>query len=218
MNNNMARISKIATACALASSFASSSAQQGNGDSFGEVVSFVDQHSKLLVLSDDSTGASIAVWPAMQGRVLTSSAEGPGGQSFGWVNRELIGSGKVEQHFNAVGGEDRIWVGPEGGQFSVFFAPGAPFDLDHWYTPAPLDTEPFNIVSQSRTSVTLRRDFSLTNYSGTKFKVRIDREVRLLSGSEVWRDLRLPVVSAVKVVGYQSENTLTNLGETSWGK
>jgi hypothetical protein len=218
MNNKMARFSKVATACALASSFASSAAQQGNGNSFGEVVSFVDQHSKLLILSDDFTGASIAVWPAMQGRVLTSSADGPGGQSFGWVNRELIGSGKVQQHFNAVGGEDRIWVGPEGGQFSIFFAPGALFDLDHWFTPAPLDTEPFNIINRSRTAVTLRRDFSLTNYSGTRFEVRIDREVRLLSDSEVWRDLRVSVVSGVKVVGYQSENTLTNLGKTTWSK
>jgi hypothetical protein len=64
----------------------------------------------------------------------------------------------------------------------------------------------------------LRRDFSLTNYSGTRFEVRIDREVRLLSDSEVWRDLRVSVVSGVKVVGYQSENTLTNLGKTTWSK
>jgi hypothetical protein len=221
MGDNMARIFKVAAACAVVSSVvASGSAQQGNGDSFGEVVSFVNQHSKLLVLSlsDDGSGASIAVWPAMQGRVLTSSAAGPGGQSFGWVNRELIGSGKVQQHFNAVGGEDRIWVGPEGGQFSVFFAPGTPFDLDHWYTPAPLDTEPFKIVDQTRTSVTFRRAFSLTNYSGTKFEVQIDREVRLLSDATVWRDLRVSPVSGVKLVGFESENKLTNLGETSWSK
>jgi hypothetical protein len=130
----------------------------------------------------------------------------------------LIASGKVQQHINAVGGEDRIWVGPEGGQFSVFFAPGAPFDLDHWYTPAPLDTEPFNVVSQTKTSVALRRAFSLTNYSGTKFEVQIDREIRLLPEAEVWRGLRAAAVNGVKVVGYESVNKLTNLGEASWSK
>ena len=216
MNNNMARLSRVAAACALVSSFASGSAQQENGNSFGEVVSFVNQHSKLLVLSDDRSGASIAVWPAMQGRVLTSSATGSGGQSFGWFNRELIASDKVQQHINAVGGEDRIWVGPEGGQFSVFFAPGALFDLDHWYTPTPLDTEPFNIVNQTKTSVLFRRVFSLTNYSGTKFEVQIDREVRLLSDAEIWHDLQVSAVSGVRVVGYESENKLTNLSKTSW--
>jgi hypothetical protein len=218
MNSNMAHLSRVAAACALLSSLASGSAQHENGNSFGEVVSFVNRHSNLLVLSDEGSDALIAVWPAMQGRVLTSSAAGTGGQSFGWVNRELIASGKIQQHINAVGGEDRIWVGPEGGQFSVFFAPGAPFDLDHWYTPAPLDTEPFNVVSQTKTSVTFRKDFSLTNYSGTKFEVQIDREVRLLSDAEVWRDLRVSAVRGIRVVGYESENKLTNLGETNWSR
>jgi hypothetical protein len=46
MNNKMPRLSKVATAYALASSCASSAAQQGNGNSFGEVASFVDRHSK----------------------------------------------------------------------------------------------------------------------------------------------------------------------------
>ena len=83
----------------------------------------------------------------MQGRVLTSSVAGANGFGYGWVNRELIASGKIAQHINAVGGEDRIWLGPEGGQFSIFFAPGVPFDLEHWFTPAPLDTDPYEIVS-----------------------------------------------------------------------
>jgi hypothetical protein len=150
--------------------------------------------------------------------VLTSSVAGPEGLSFGWVNHELIASGEIQPHINAVGGEDRIWVGPEGGQFSAFFAPGAPFDLDHWYTPAPIDTEPFDVVNESKTSVTFRRAFRLTNYSGAKFEVQIDRQVRLLSGKDIWSNLRVTTVSGVKVVGFESENKLTNLAATSWSK
>ena len=196
----------------------SASASHVNENSFGEVVSFVNRHSKLIVLSDESSGASIAVWPAMQGRVLTSSVSGPEGLSYGWINRELIGSGKIQQHFNAVGGEDRIWLGPEGGQYSIFFAPGVPFDLDHWYTPAPIDTEPFDIIGQSKNSVTFSRAFSLTNFTGTKFELRIDREVRLLSSERVWSNLGVASVSGVKVVGYESENKLTNLAAKSWSE
>jgi hypothetical protein len=193
------------------------SAQTAGPETFQSVVKLVDQQSKLIILSD-SDGASIAVWPAMQGRVLTSSAEGEAGHSFGFVNRSLIESGKAQPHMNAVGGEDRLWIGPEGGQFSIFFAPKAPFDLDHWYTPAPVDAESFNVVSQTKTSVALTKEFPLTNYSGTSFRVRIDREVRLLPADQVWHDLHMTQVPGVKVVGFESDNRMTNIALSSWSK
>lgn len=214
----MARFADIATAGNGDSFPVSAPAQSPAASSFGEVVGFVNQHSNLLVLSNDDSGASIAVWPAMQGRVLTSSAEGVQGLSFGWFNPELIGSGRREEHFNAVGGEDRIWVGPEGGQFSIFFAPGAPFDLDHWFTPPAIDTEAFELVSQTASSVVLRRVFDLTNYSGTRFDVQIDREVRILQDEEIWRDLQVAPLNGVRMVGYESTNRLTNAGSDSWSK
>jgi hypothetical protein len=185
--------------------------------SFEDVVSFVDQNSRLIVLSDDSSGASIAVWPDKQGRVLTSS-DNPKGPSYGWVNHDLIASGKVQQHFNPFGGEDRLWIGPEGGQFSVFFAAKAPFDLDHWYTPAPVDTEPFKVVGQTKSSVSLSSEFTLTNYSGARFHVRVDREVRLLTTEQVWSDLHVAKMPGVKLVGFESENKLTNLAASGWSK
>jgi hypothetical protein len=203
---------------AILTSARSSLLAQQTGDSFQDVVSFVNAHSKLILLSTDPNGAAVAVWPAMQGRVLTSSAAGMGGHSFGWYNRDLIASGKVQPHMNAVGGEDRLWIGPEGGQFSVFFAPGVPFDLDHWFTPAPIDTEPFDVIHQSKTAVGLRKAFQVTNYSGTKFDVQIDREVRLLSNEQSWSHLGIAPVPGVKVVGFESENRLTNLSPTSWNK
>lgn len=190
--------------------------QQGNANSFGEVVSFVNRHSQLLVLADARDEACIAVWPAMQGRVLTSTAAGAGGLSFGWINRELIASGMVLEHVNSVGGEDRIWLGPEGGQYSIYFAPGVPFDLEHWFTPAAIDTEAFEIVKQSAGTVSLRRDIHLTNYSATNFHVQIDREVRLLSNEQIWSGLKIVTVSGIKAVGYESENKLTNLDQVSW--
>lgn len=209
---------KLAIVCAAyATCLPLAVAQSSDKNSFGEVVSFVNEHSKLLILKSPG-GSEIAVWPAMQGRVLTSSAEGDAGRSFGWVNESLIASGKVQQHINAVGGEDRLWLGPEGGQYSIFFAPKAPFDLDHWYTPAALDTEPFQIASETPTQVSFARELDLTNYSGTHFHVRIDRTVRLLDRHQIQADLHSELPDSVKVVGYESENTLTNVAPAAMQK
>jgi hypothetical protein len=195
-----------------------SPAISGPKGSFGDDVRFVDAYAPLIVLSEPHTGAMIAVAPSMQGRVLTSSADGWNGRSFGWVNRELIASRQIQQHMNAFGGEDRVWVGPEGGQFSVFFAPHQPFDLAHWFTPAALDTEPFDVVNQSGVSAEFRKGLSLTNYSGNKFSVQIDREVRLLSDEEILEELKLVHLTGLKRVGYESINRLTNIGVQPWKK
>jgi hypothetical protein len=192
-------------------------AQVAAQGSFAEAVALVDKHSHAVVLSAEH-GASIAVWPAMQGRVLTSSVDGPSGRGFGWINRELIASGGVQPHMNAVGGEDRLWLGPEGGQFGIFFAPGAAFDLEHWFTPPPVDTEAFEVISQTRTSINLRKAFEVKNYSGTSFHVQIDRTVRLLPDEAIWRHLAMSPAMGVKVVGFESENRLTNVGPAPWIK
>ena len=94
-------------------------------EKFGGDLAFLQKHGEVVVLSDKAGNAKVAVSPKLQGRVLTSTASGPNGTSFGWLNRKLIASGKILPHFNPFGGEDRFWLGPEGGQFSVFFAKGS---------------------------------------------------------------------------------------------
>lgn len=123
--------------------------------------------------------------PAYQGRVMTSTAEGDGGMSFGWISYELIDSNREEEHFHAFGGEKRFWLGPEGGQFSIYFKKGDPFDFDHWYVPKALDSEPFILVSASKTEANLQREISLKNYAGFEFNLRISRNIRLLSKIEI---------------------------------
>ena len=185
---------------------------------FSEIVHTVSVVGPVAVLSDVHEQALVAVSPQLQGRVLTSSAEGWNGRSLGWVNEKLVASRQVQQHFNAYGGEDRIWLAPEGGQFSIFFAPHASFDLAHWYTPAPVDTEPFDVEQKSKASVSLKKDLALQNYSGAKFKIRVNREVKLLANDQVWEDLHIAPVSQVRVVAFESHNKLTNTGDAVWDK
>ena len=58
---------------------------------------------------------------------MTSTARGLKGRSYGWINHDLIASKEIQKQMNAYGGEDRFWLGPEGGQFSLFFKKGDPF-------------------------------------------------------------------------------------------
>ncbi len=185
---------------------------------FGGDVAFLQKHTEVVVLKDGSGNGQVAVLPAMQGRVMTSTATGPGGTSFGWINRELIASGETLAHMNPFGGEDRFWIGPEGGQFSIFFEKGVPFDLDHWQTPAPMDTEPFELVSKSQDSAVLRRTMKLSNYSGTTFNVQVDRQVRVLDREQALTHLGVPVGPSVKMVAFESDNRMTNVGTEPWNK
>jgi hypothetical protein len=185
---------------------------------FGEDVNFLRHHTDVIVLSDDSGKARLAVAPAYQGRVMTSTAQGEKGMSFGWINKELIASGKRQQHINAYGGEERFWMGPEGGQFAIYFAKGVPFDFEHWQVPAVIDTEPFEVVSRSRESASFRKQTHLANWSGTEFKIQIDRTVRLMSSKEAGAKLGIEEMNAVDVVAYQAESKITNTDASPWKK
>jgi hypothetical protein len=185
---------------------------------FGEDLTFLKKHTDIVVLTSKEGQAKVAVAPAWQGRVMTSSAEGDSGYSFGWINRKLIASGKEQLHINARGGEDRFWLGPEGGQFSIFFAKGAPFDLEHWFTPAPIDTMRYQLFSQSIDKALFTASFSLTNYSGTRFEIKVDRQVRILDSAEAWGKLGVNPNTNVKLVAYETNNEIANRGKTPWTK
>ena len=185
---------------------------------FGDDVAFLNAHTPLIVLSDRKGETKVAVSPAWQGRVMTSTAGGDDGLSFGWINRELIASGKIQPHINVFGGEDRFWLGPEGGQFSIFFAKGAKFELSDWFTPAAIDTLPYEVTKQTASSASFQAAFTVTNYSGTRFNVGVDREVKMLTPRAVAANLGVKLGKDLKVVAYESVNKLTNTGRHPWEK
>ncbi|MFB0555780.1 MAG: DUF6786 family protein [Phycisphaerae bacterium] len=185
---------------------------------FGDDLAFLKKYTDVVVLSDTSGNSQVAVLPTLQGRAMTSTADGTKGLSFGWINRELIASGKTVEHINVYGGEDRFWIGPEGGQFSIFFKNNVPFDLEHWFTPAPIDTEPFELVSKSKNHAILKKDMQLENYSRTIFNLRVDREIRVLERSESLDALGISPAKTVKIVAFESNNTMTNTGTKAWEK
>jgi hypothetical protein len=185
-------------------------------ETFGSDVAFLRRHTEVVVLG--AGRARVALAPAWQGRVVTSSADGDGGRSFGWINRPLVEAKKIQPHINVYGGEERLWIGPEGGQFSVFFQRGDPFDLDHWQTPPPLDTEPFETTKRAQQAATFSRTMRLLNYAGFTFDLRVERTVTILDGAGVKAACGRAPGDGVSWVGYQSDNKLTNLGKAAWTK
>jgi hypothetical protein len=181
---------------------------------FQDDLSFLNEHTDIHVLSDGN-GHEVAVSPKLQGRVFTSTLGGPGGLSHGWINRELLASGKIHPHFSAYGGEDRFWMGPEAGQFALFFAPGTPFDLEHAYVPSAFDKEPFEAVEKSPQSIRFLKQMRLPNYAGFTFDVFLERRINLLDEKTFAADLGVGL-NGLKMVGFESVNTLTNQGAETW--
>ncbi len=179
------------------------------------------QNTALIELFDSSAadGPRVAVSPAWQGRVMTSTARGPSGTSFGWLNRPLIETGKPDLVFNNYGGEDRFWIAPEAGQFALFFAPGAEQKLPQWITPPGLNEGEFETSgpSDDNRAVRMRRQLQLVNASSTRFHLEVDRQVRLLDRGAVASLLGESTARAIgdaglAWVGFSSESTITNRG------
>ncbi|MCP4376503.1 MAG: hypothetical protein GY794_10070 [bacterium] len=183
--------------------------------SFISDLNFLKENTDVVELGCNPL-ARVLVVPAYQGRVMTSTLAGPEGPSYGWLNRPFIASQSDDPLFNNYGGEDRFWLGPEAGQFALFFSNGQPFDLDHWDSPKGFTTGPFEVTGQDEKSVAMAAKFDVTNYSGTEFQCALKRTIRVLDSDQVTACLGSSAGDGVKMVAFESENTLTNIGDTAW--
>jgi hypothetical protein len=193
----------------------------GNGEvqmSYRQAVAFLKSYTDVVELSNEK-GGRLAVCPEWQGRVMTSSCDGSEGQSFGFLHREYIEREMVDPHFNNFGGEDRFWLSPEGGDFSLWFAPGDEQKLENWYTPPAFNNGAFDVVSTVLDpEVEMRKGMKFTNTAGTEFKIEVQRTIRLLE-EESFEDIFDPAVcealgqDAVSLVAFESINSIINEGK-----
>lgn len=194
---------------------------------FGDDLAFLKKHTGILVLEVPGTGARVAVAPAWQGRVMTSTDGGDSGASLGWLHRGNIAKGIQPEgkrtgdakHIHIFGGEERFWLGPEGGQYALFFPPApAAYDFKNWKTPAPLDTEPFDVVSADSRKVEFSKDAEIPNRAGTKLKMHIARTVEILPAKSVGKILGTKIPAGVSLVAYRTKNSVTNKSAVPWTK
>ena len=190
---------------------------------FSDDLSFMKKHTPIVLLKNGD--AAVAIAPAYQGRVMTSTFDDKAGPSFGWINRPVIEKGflseedkkgKLEEHIYIFGGEERFWLGPEGGQFAIFFKPGTKFEFADWTTPAAIDTEAYELVEQTDKSAKFKHSAELTNHTGTQFKVSIERNVKLLEKQDAAKLLEVELPEGLRMVGYETDNRITNAGTNAW--
>ncbi|HVM90215.1 MAG TPA: DUF6786 family protein [Puia sp.] len=180
---------------------------------------FLKKHTRQVIELENPEGnAKVLLSADYQGRVMTSSATGDSGISFGWINYKLIESGERKKQFNPVGGEERFWLGPEGGQYSIYFKKGDSFNITHWQVPAVIDTEMFDVLSSDKSQAVFSKKASLVNYSGTNFDFNIERKISLLDKKQLEERLKLSLPSSIHFVGFETDNSITNTGNTDWKK
>ena len=183
---------------------------------YGKVRGFLSEHTRVVELSGER-GARVAVCPEWQGRVMTSTCGGDDGPSFGFVNRSFIEAGKLDPRFNNYGAEDRMWLSPEAGRFSLWFAPGAAQTLANWHTPPALNAGPYEAASTAGdASCRMSRRMQLQNASAARFDLAVTREVRLLGGEDLQRLFGRAagpmLAGGVRRVAYETVNSIRNCG------
>ena len=191
---------------------------------YAEARDFLAKHTHLVELSD-GRGARVAVAPEWQGRVMTSTCGGPTGPSFGFINHDFIAAGKPDPRFNNYGSEDRMWICPEGGQFSFWFKLGAEQLMDNWRMPSALNEGTWQVLdSPTDRLVRMATHMNLKNASDTTFDLDVSRDVQLLGaddlgrllgkgkgGSPIFAETKTGTVP-IKLVAYETVNRITNRG------
>ena len=213
----MTNLNKLLFYCTLLLLFANCSPKMAEG-SYGYDSQFLDNYYQVITLEENDGKSRLMVVPELQGRVMSSTSNGVEGNSYGWINYELIASKKLEEHINVFGGEDRFWIGPEGGQYSIFFKSGTEFTFENWFTPKELDTEAYAIVDQSKKHIAVSKTMHLVNYQDFRFDIDVHREVVIFDQQQIEKTLGIALPDKVSYVGYGSNNEIVNIGSLPWSK
>ncbi|WP_426671712.1 DUF6786 family protein [Mucilaginibacter sp. McL0603] len=185
--------------------------------SFGYDLDFLKKKDSVVLLKSSDGLSEVIVSPKYQGKVFTSTANGDEGKSFGWINYKAFGKA-VDPHMNAYGGEDRLWIGPEGGKFALFFKQGTKMEFANWFTPAPMDHESWTVIGKEDKQVSLTKSMSLVNYLGTRLDIEVNRQIGIMSEMEIEKALGIQLDTTVKTVGIKTNNIITNASSKAWTK
>lgn len=183
---------------------------------FGYDLNYLSEKDSLIVLKSDDEKAQVILSAKFQAKVFTSTANGLEGNSHGFVNYKFFDAGIVDEHMNGFGGENRLWLGPEGGQYSIFFEPGKEQVYDNWHTPKAIDTEEWKVKHSSLQKAIFTKEMQLQNYQGTLLDLAVERTVSLFTNSEIATTLGISIPDQVKAVAYATENKITNQNDFDW--
>ncbi len=190
------------------------------GNTFDNDLTLLKRHIEPIVLS--SGGQRLVVSAELQGRILIASSEGFKNRSIGWINRNYLSTTNNELPASKIdiqkvgGGADRLWFGPDGGKFSVFFEPGAQTLTENIRVPPNLAQQPFVVAHQSDADVLLENAFSFHNHLGFEFDVHVARTVSLFDENRMQDELAIEIPDGLAWVAYGSKSSVTNVSDVAW--
>jgi hypothetical protein len=176
--------------------------QTAEKQAFSDDVAYLHRHTDVVILMDQSGQGRVAVLPKMQGRVMTSTAAGPNGYSFGWINRELV---VAVPSSRSLGGGGPLWLGR--GR-AILHLPERR-RLDRSTVDPGADTGAGVGAKSARAACCKTMAQELP---GTVFDCA-EREVRP-EGTGCFN----ATAADVKMVAYESNNKVVNLGQAPWKK
>lgn len=187
-----------------------SSIKTNKSKKFKEDVSFVQKYQNTITLKNRTS--AILIVPSYEARVMTSTTNSDSSFSNGYLDYDFIKSNSIKKGGNAYGGEDRLWLGPLGSKYTLFYD-GKDIKGENWFIPKAIDAEPYEQLSLTGTSVHFRKNTNLKNNIGTIFNISIDRKIKIFSKSEIENQLHINLPLTISSVGFQSKNIITNLGD-----
>lgn len=182
---------------------------------FGYDLNYLSGKDSLVILKGDND-AQVIVSPKYQAKVFTSTVDGLSGRSLGFIGYKAFELAVPDEHMNGYGGENRFWLGPEGGKYSVYFEKGKEQVYDNWHTPKPIDIEPWELISATEKKVVMKKGLEVKNFLGTQFKLDVDRTVELLDVEQIKSLLGIRLTDEVKYVAYSTRNIITNKNDFEW--
>lgn len=184
---------------------------------FGYDVHYLSEKDPgLIMLKSDDGKAQVIVSAKYQAKVFTSTANGEEGNSLGFVNYKFFDAGIVDEHMNGFGGENRLWLGPEGGHYSIYFKPGIDQVFDNWHTPKAIDIEEWKVNRTTQVETVFTKDMELENYLGNSLNLTVERNISLINEAEVESKLDITLPDEISTVAYSTNNKITNKNDFEW--
>lgn len=165
----------------------------------------------LEVLEDGD--AMIAISGPFQARILTSSAKGKAGKSYGWVNLGMIEKGEHDSTMAYLGGESRMWFAPEWGPNALFFPKGIEQSNATMRAPFDLNNKKFKEVSRTDNSLSVEGKMQIKNNNDYTFNLAIQRTVELLPRAAIEANLGITLPNEMASVGFSATTIVENIGE-----
>jgi len=177
------------------------------------LINKIKKQANIIELTTNNGNSRLIISPYHQGKIVASTYNGINGSINGWTDTSLLDSTT-----QISGGEERLWLGPLGSQFSFYYQQIKPLNEDNWKVPDEINQESYQLVTTTNNCVELTKQMHLTNFIGTTFNLKVDRKIKLFDKKSIQQNLNINFDDTTNFVAFETKNTLINKDTIPWTK